>query len=70
MEEFMQWLTEIESSFVRLSDETSKEEVLKNEELCKEFLDQFRVSLQSNTFTNVFLSGVSKLFIRRRNVGL
>ncbi|XP_041352153.1 dystrophin-like isoform X2 [Gigantopelta aegis] len=42
MEEFMQWLQEIESSFVRLSDETSKEEVLKNEELCKEFLDQFR----------------------------
>ncbi|XP_067674722.1 dystrophin-like isoform X3 [Haliotis asinina] len=42
MEEFIAWLQGMEHSFVRLADETAKEEVRENEELCSEYLEQFR----------------------------
>ncbi|XP_064602546.1 dystrophin-like isoform X2 [Liolophura sinensis] len=42
MAEFLSWLDGVESSIGRLIEETSKPEVQENEELCREFLVQFR----------------------------
>ncbi|ESO83438.1 hypothetical protein LOTGIDRAFT_169302 [Lottia gigantea] len=42
LQEFNSWMKGVEKSFESLSKETEKSEVLQNEELCKEYLEQFR----------------------------
>ncbi|KAK7483315.1 hypothetical protein BaRGS_00025482 [Batillaria attramentaria] len=44
VQDFVGRLVAMETSFTRLAEETSKPEVVENEELAREFLDQFRVS--------------------------
>ncbi|KAK6187729.1 hypothetical protein SNE40_005688 [Patella caerulea] len=46
MEEFDNWLSGVEKSYNNLAEEISKPEILQNQELCKEYLEQFR-DLQS-----------------------
>ncbi|XP_069136952.1 dystrophin-like isoform X1 [Argopecten irradians] len=51
LDTFSHWLGGIENSYQRLSDETCKEEVRQNEDLCREFLEQFR-DLQAEVDAN------------------
>ncbi|KAK3089530.1 hypothetical protein FSP39_004327 [Pinctada imbricata] len=48
---FIHWMAEMEKSFTRLIDETSKEEVRHNEDLCNEYLTQFK-DLQTEVDSN------------------
>lgn len=41
---FLNWMAVVENSYCQLADHTSKEEVLENDDLCREYLEQFRVS--------------------------
>lgn len=44
VEDFLGRLVAMENSFTRLGEETAKPEVVQNEDLAKEYLEQFRVS--------------------------
>jgi hypothetical protein len=46
MEGFIKWMAEMDSSLSRLVDETGRGDVRQNEELCSEYLVQFKVSMQ------------------------
>ncbi|XP_052832324.1 dystrophin isoform X2 [Octopus bimaculoides] len=39
---FLNWMAVVENSYCQLADHTSKEEVLENDDLCREYLEQFR----------------------------
>ena len=45
LDEFMAWVGSTENSLDRLSEETSKTDVLENKDLCTFYLEEFRVSL-------------------------
>ena len=44
LDDFMAWMEGADNSFNRLADETAKQEVLQNSDLCKLYLEEFRVS--------------------------
>lgn len=62
LDNYLSWMASVENSFCRLADETSKEEVLDNEDLCQEYLEQFRdlqaeVDSHQNTYESLTGAG-------------